>query len=211
ALLAGSGALAVASFFASGLGGGLVVAAMVIAAGAGLVVAAFVSNARWLVLPALAIALPLAFVSAAGIELEGGIGERRERPGTVAELRDGYRLGVGALVVDLRDVELPPGDHPLTVSIGVGHARVIVDRGVCVASRAEVGIGEVAIFDRSSAGVDVDWQDSRRATSSTPRLVLDGTVGLGVLEVRHGDDRRAHGPGWREDRRDERNSACATS
>ena len=86
-LLIGCFALSVASFFASGLGGGVVVAALVIAAGAGLVVAAFVGGARWLVLPALAIALPLAFVSAAGIDLDGGFGERSERPGTLAEVK----------------------------------------------------------------------------------------------------------------------------
>ena len=51
ALIFGCIALSVASFFASGLGGGVVTAAIVIAAGAGLVAGAFVGGARWLVLP----------------------------------------------------------------------------------------------------------------------------------------------------------------
>lgn len=211
ALIVGCFTLAVASFFASGLGGGVVTAAIVIAAGAGLVVAAFVGGARWLVLPALAIALPLAFVSAAGIDLNGGFGERHERPSTLAELDSGYRLGAGELIVDLRELDLPPGDHPLSVRIGAGHARVIVDDGVCVASRAEVGIGAVAVFDRDGGGIDVDWKDGRRAPDGTPRLVLDGDVGLGLLEVRHSNESFDHGPGWERQRADEHNSACTTS
>lgn len=210
-LLVGCVALAIASFFASGLGGGVIVAAIVIAAGAGLVAAAFIGGARWLVLPALAIALPLAFVSAAGIDLDGGFGERQERPGTLAEVAPSYRLGAGELVIDLRDVDLPPGDHPLSVHMGAGHAQVIVDEDVCVASRAEIGIGAVAIFDQGSGGIDVGWRETRRAPADTARLVLDGHVGLGLLEVSRTRDTVHRGRGWHEERHGERNSACATS
>ena len=210
ALIFGCFALSVASFFAGGLGGGVVTAAIVIAAGAALVAGAFVGGARWLVLPALAIALPLAFVSAAGIDLNGGFGERDVRPATVAELEDGYRLGAGALVVDLRELDLPAGDHPLKIRIGAGHALVIVPEDVCVASRAEVGMGAVAVFNRDGGGIDVDWKDARRAPENTPRIVLDGDVGLGFLEVRHTNDSR-HGRNAERDRADERNSACTTS
>ncbi|HTN22958.1 MAG TPA: PspC domain-containing protein, partial [Solirubrobacteraceae bacterium] len=48
-LLAACAALAVGSFIASGLGGGTVVAGLVIATGAALIGAAFVGGARWLV------------------------------------------------------------------------------------------------------------------------------------------------------------------
>ena len=211
ALLIGCFALSVASFFASGLGGGVVIAAIVIAAGAGLVAAAFVGGARWLVLPALAIALPLAFVSAAGIDLEGGFGERQQRPGTLAEVKDTYRLGAGQLIIDLRDVDLPDGDSPLSVRIGAGHAQVIVDEDVCVASRAEIGMGAVAIFGHDSGGIDVDWRDTRRAPADTPRLVLDGAVGLGLIEVSRTRDTIHHSSDRRDDPPTERNSACTTS
>ncbi|MDX6720397.1 MAG: hypothetical protein QOJ63_2651 [Solirubrobacteraceae bacterium] len=211
AILIGCFALAVGSFFASGLGGGVVVAALVIAAGAALVAAAFVGGARWLVLPALAIALPLAFVSAAGIDLNGGFGERHVRPGTLGEVKDAYKLGAGELVVDLRDVTLPAGDRRLKVGIGAGHALVLVPDGVCVASAASVGMGAVVVFERNGGGIDVDWNDVRRAPRHTPRLVVDGDVGLGLLEVRHRDDAR-HGPRHPLETDDpaERNDACAT-
>jgi phage shock protein PspC (stress-responsive transcriptional regulator) len=211
ALLFGCFALAVGSFFASGFGGGVVIAALVIAAGAALVTAAFVGGARWLVLPALAIALPLAFVSAADIDLDGGFGERHVRPGTLAEVKPSYRLGAGELVVDLRDVKLPAGDHRLKIGIGTGHALVLVADDVCVASNATVGMGGVSVFDRDNGGIDVDWSDSRRAPAGTPRLVVDGDVGLGLLEVRH-RDATIHGPrrGFDADTVDERNDACVT-
>ncbi len=214
-LLIGCFVLAVASFLSSGLGGDVVVAAIVIAAGAGLVAAAFVGGARWLILPALAIALPLAFVSAAGIDLDGGFGDRHERPATLAELQQSYRLGAGELVLDLRELELPPGDHPLSIGIGAGHAVVLVPDDVCVASKASVGMGGVSVFERDSGGIDVDWNDARRAPAGTARLVIDGDVGLGLLDVRHTYDGTHHdGPPWERDRDDERganNAACASA
>jgi len=211
ALIMGCFALAVGSFFASGLGGGVVIASLVIAAGAALVVSAFAGGARWLVLPALAIALPLAFVTAAGIDLDGGFGEKRVRPGSVAEIRESYRLGMGELVVDLRDVKLPAGDRRVKLGVGTGHALVLVDERVCVASTATVGVGGVFVFEREGGGVDVDWSDERRAPKSTPRLIVEGDIGLGVLEVRHNGE-VDHGPGRRSDREHvaESNDACAT-
>jgi phage shock protein PspC (stress-responsive transcriptional regulator) len=209
ALLLGCFALAIGSFLASGFGGGVVVAALVIAAGAALVAAAFVGGARWLVLPAMAIALPLAFVSATNVDLHGGFGERHVRPGTLAEVKDGYRLGAGELVIDLRDVKLPAGDHRLNVDIGAGHAMVLVPDDVCVASRASVGIGGVVVFERDGGGIDVSWSDLRRAPADTARLVIDSDVGLGLLDVRHRDADQP--PSLHDDAPvDERNSACAT-
>lgn len=209
-LLIACGVLAGGSFLASGLGGGVVIAGLVIVSGAALVGAAFVGGARWLILPALAIALPLAFVSAADIDLKGGMGERTVRPATVAEVHAGYRLGAGELVVDLRDVKLPAGDRHVKIGIGAGHALVLVPSGVCVASSATVGMGAVEAFDRDGGGIDVQWQDGRRAPAGTPRLVIDGDVGLGFLEIRHNrvdhsrDDAR-HNPNPVE-----HNDACAT-
>jgi phage shock protein PspC (stress-responsive transcriptional regulator) len=102
------GALACAAFWAGATGGGTVVAALVIAAGVVMVAAAFAGGARWLVLPALALALPLALISAAGVKADGSVGDRSYVPRSPDQVRDRYELGMGRLVVDLREADLPP-------------------------------------------------------------------------------------------------------
>ena len=187
ALLAVCGLLAIGGAWATAAGGGVLVAAVVIVAGLWLVAGAFLGGARWLILPALALALPAGVVSAANVDVNGGVGEREYRPVVATEVQDRYRLGIGHLVVDLRDAHLPPGDHHVRIELGVGAAVLSVPRDVCVASAAHVGAGQVNVFDRGSGGLDVDWQDQRRALPGTTRLIVDARIGAGVLDVSHDD------------------------
>ena len=194
ALLALCGILAIGGAWATAAGGGTVVAGVVIVVGLWLVASAFIGGARWLILPALALALPAGVVSAANLDVSGGVGERQYRPVAPAQVRDSYRLGVGQMIVDLRAAKLPPGDRHLRVELGVGQAVLVVPRDVCVATSAKLGAGEVDVFDRASGGVDVDWQDERRAPAGRTRLVLDGDVGVGQLAVTYQDpDSIRHG------------------
>jgi phage shock protein PspC (stress-responsive transcriptional regulator) len=205
ALLLVCGALAVGAAWAAADGGGEVVAGAILAIGLALVAGAFLDRrVRWLILPALAIALPAGVVSAADIDISGGVGERTYRPVDAATIRPSYHLGMGRLVVDLRGADLLPGDRPLKVKVGVGEALVIVDRDVCVTSKAHLGAGGVSVFGRDSGGLDVDWQDDRAAPMRNARVVLDGDVGVGALLVRHTDD---EGHGFRG-RIDRINSGC---
>ena len=96
-------------FVLAALGGGTMLAVLAIVAGVALVVAGLSGGARWLIAPALVLVLPLAIVAAADIRVDGGVGERQYRPASVAELRPEYQLGMGELVVDMRDVDLPAG------------------------------------------------------------------------------------------------------
>src|SRR4051794_8899614 len=187
--------LAAAAFWASAAGGGAVVAAIVVAAGLAMVAASFAGGARWLILPALAVALPAAFVAAAGIDVHGGMGERTYRPAAAAQVRDRYELGMGQLVVDLRHAALPPGDHRMSLRLGAGDAVVVVPDDVCVASTAKVGAGEVQLFDRHEGGVDLDFDERPIVAPSRTRLLVDADLGVGTLQFRH--DWPAHpGPGW---------------
>src|SRR3954454_8634079 len=198
ALLAVCGILALAGAWATAAGGGVLVASVVIVAGIWLVAAAFVGGARWLILPALALALPARVVSAANVKVDGGVGDREYRPVAAGQVRDAYRLGVGRLVVDLRDADLPAGDRRLHVDLGVGQAVLVVPRDVCVTTDARLGAGQANVFGRGSGGVDVDWQDERVAPAGTTRLVLDGDMGVGELDVTYEDPdsfARDHGPG----------------
>ncbi len=190
-------ALSVGSFWAAAAGGDEVIAAGVILAGLALVASAFARPARWLILPALAVAVPTAFVATAGIDLDGGVGEKRYRPSAAADIRESYELGAGSLTLDLRNVELPAGERRVHLDVGMGEAVVVVPEDVCVSTTAELGMGGVAIFDRESGGVDVDLEDLNSAPAGTPRLVLDADVGLGAVEVVHDEERR-----YRDGRRD---------
>ena len=107
--------------------------------------------------------------------------------------------------MDLRGADLPRGDTPLDLRVGVGQALLVVPRDVCVASTADVGAGHVDVLGRESDGVDVDWEDSRRARTGGRRVVVRADVGVGQFAVSHrrdfdGFERRDHGPfGGRSD------------
>ena len=182
-ILALLGLAGLGSFWGAAAGGDEIVAALVIVAGVALVASAFAKPARWLILPALAVAIPAGFVAAAGIDLDGGVGEKRYRPAAAADVRDRYELGIGSLVVDLRDVDLPAGEHRLEVEVGMGEAVVLVPDDVCVSTAADLGIGGVRVFGREGGGIDVDWEDEQSPPAGTPRLVVAADIGLGALEV----------------------------
>jgi phage shock protein PspC (stress-responsive transcriptional regulator) len=208
------GVIALGAAWAAAAGGGTVVAVLVIASGLAILAGAFIKPVRWLILPAVTIALSAGAVSAAGIDLDGGVGDEVYRPGSASELRDRYELGIGELEVDLRNTDLPAGDTPLRIDLGVGEARLIVPEEVCVATDADVGVGAVRVFDRDSGGVDVDLVDEPDADPDTTRLMVNADVGLGALNVVHDPD-EFDGHGFRGDFDDfegsvaeENNAAC---
>jgi predicted membrane protein len=114
---------------------------------------------------------------------------------------------VGELVVDLRDAQLPRGDVPVSMRLGMGHAVLVVPEDVCVASTAKVGAGDVQVFDRNSSGADVDFEDLRSASPTTTRVMVDADLGFGAFEVRHDDP--TGGPGHRHERGEPGNEACS--
>ena len=150
-------------------------------------------------------------MSAADLDLDGGIGDREYRPAAAVDLRDDYKLGMGQLVVDLRDASLPAGDTPLKLKVGMGQALVIVPRDVCVTSVADIGAGHVDVLGRESDGVDVNFDDSRHARSGGARLVVNADVGFGEFAVRHNRGfEDLHGDDPFDEDQPDGNKACAT-
>jgi phage shock protein PspC (stress-responsive transcriptional regulator) len=168
---------------AAALGGGVVIAILAIVAGLALIGTAFAGGARWLIVPALALVLPLGIVSAAGIDLDGGVGDRDYRPATIAQVRDHYDLGIGSLVVDLRDVDLPQGRTDLNLDVGLGQAVLYVPSDTCVTSDVQVGVGASDVLDRDNDGADVHYVDDASAPAGRPELHVNADVGVGVIEV----------------------------
>src|SRR4051794_39154657 len=111
---------------AAALGGGPVVAAGAILAGLALLGAGLLGGPRWLILPVIVLVVPLAIVSAGNIDLHGGVGERTYRVASAAQLRPDYRLGMGALRLDLRGMRVPAGQTDVKVRVGIGQATVRV-------------------------------------------------------------------------------------
>jgi phage shock protein PspC (stress-responsive transcriptional regulator) len=182
-LLLVCGLIAIGGAWATAAGGETVVAIAVIAAGVAILAGAFLRPVRLLVLPAVALALSAGTVSAAGIDLDGGVGDRDYRPASAIDLREKYELGMGQLIVDLRQTDLPPGDVPLEIDLGVGDARVIVPEDVCVATDANVGVGEVRNFDQHNEGIDVDFDDLPDAPPAATRLLVKADVGVGSVRI----------------------------
>jgi phage shock protein PspC (stress-responsive transcriptional regulator) len=208
-------------FFVAGFGAAAgpnwLVPTLVVAAGGAIAAGAFLKPVRWLVPPAMTIALAAGVVAAADIDFDGGIGQREYRPGSSVDLREHYDLGIGELVVDLRDTDLPKGDVPLDLDVGIGEARVIVPDDVCVATNAEVGAGNIAIFGRDHGGIDAFYENSPTAKPTTTRLVLHADVGMGEVRVHdsRGElyfDDREFGPFHDEDPElGDQPAACATT
>jgi phage shock protein PspC (stress-responsive transcriptional regulator) len=176
-------------------GGGTAVAIVVIVAGGLLVTGGLTGRIRWLIAPALALALSASVVAAADVDARGGSGERIYKPASADQVRSSYRLGVGHLVVDLRDTKLAPGDHPIALHLGVGGAEVLVPDDVCVSTTAHFGIGGSQVFDRDSGGVDVDWEDGRSAPAGVARVIVDADIGIGGLRIQPGTHGRYVGNG----------------
>jgi phage shock protein PspC (stress-responsive transcriptional regulator) len=173
---------------AAALGGGVVIASLAVVTGLALVATAFVGGARWLIVPALALVIPLGLVAAADIDLDGGVGQREYRPATMSELRDHYEIGIGELDVDLTELALPAGRTALDIDVGMGEGVVWVPSGTCVTSDVEIGAGAADVFDRDNDGVDVAFAESATPPAGRPVLHIEADVGLGVLEVvREGD------------------------
>jgi phage shock protein PspC (stress-responsive transcriptional regulator) len=168
---------------AAALGGGVVIASLAVVTGLVLVGTAFAGGARWLIVPALALVLPLGVVSAAGIDMDGGVGDREYRPATASQVRDHYDIGIGSLRVDLRDVDLPAGRTDLAVKVGIGEAVLYVPSDACVTSDVQIGVGGADVLDRQNEGVDVSFADDANAPAGKPKLHVSADVGLGVVEV----------------------------
>jgi phage shock protein PspC (stress-responsive transcriptional regulator) len=181
--------MAFASAWATATGHGTVVAAVVIALGAGLVAAAFATGIRrritpWLLTAALVLGVPAGAVAAADINIDGSVGERTYTPTLPADLpADGYKLGTGQLIVDLRDLPWKPGQTiAASAHLGIGQMIVSAPPNVCVQGHATGKAGELVVAGQVSHGIDPDVSLGT-TTSNAPRLQLDADIQLGQMIV----------------------------
>jgi phage shock protein PspC (stress-responsive transcriptional regulator) len=180
ALSAGAFAAAAAG---SALGGGVAVAGLVIACGVGLAGGAFRGGARWLIAPALVLALPLGAVAATDLDLRGTWGDRTFTPTSIADVEQGYEMGVGSMRIDLRDVDIPAGRTDLPVELGMGEILVRADPDVCLTTEAKVSLGAVDSNGDEQGGADLDVDDAIRVAPGVREVHVVADLGIGHVVV----------------------------
>jgi phage shock protein PspC (stress-responsive transcriptional regulator) len=207
--------LAGGAAFLVALGWGVPVAVAIVVVGVVIALLAIRGRAaRWLIPPVIAIAIGAGVASASDLDFTGGIGDREHHPLSVASIPDdGYRLGIGQLVVDLRDLNWQKERVvPLKISLGAGQADVYVPERVCIAGTTHVGMGESIVAGEQNDGVDVDYR-AAEGTTAVPRLQIDATVDAGQLRVINSDTARSedarYGVFDEEPQRNAERRACA--
>lgn len=188
ALVLAAGIAAVSAWITA-TGHGTVVAVAVIALGFALVAAAFATEVRRrltppLVVLALVLGIPAGAVAAADIKFDNSVGQRTYTPTVAADLpADGYKLGTGQLVVDLRQLPWAPGQTiAASAHLGIGQMIVSVPSSVCVVGHTTAKAGDLVVAGDVSNGVDPEV-DQGTPTSKAPRLDLDADIQLGQLIV----------------------------
>lgn len=153
-------------------------------------------------LAALAAALvPAVAVAASGVRIAPQSGLQTRAPSTAADIpRDGYRMGLGDLLVDLRRLDVRPGSVvPIRIDTGTGATVVALPRDRCFNLDVRYDTSEAWTFTRVLSrrsyakrgatfyGDDNPTAGHWRRTSSDPRaptLMIDYTAVVGTLTIR---------------------------
>jgi hypothetical protein len=179
----------------------------VVAVAAVILVAALAAWPRvgpgWALLPVAALTLPSMAMAAGGVRIAAQSGAMFKAPRTAADIpRDGYRSGLGHLLVDLRGTALPAsGEVPLRIDAGIRRTIVALPHDRCVhvdvryhiapfaarvaselTGRSYSPFSEVVVF--GVRGYGRDGQTRGIARGAGPTIVLDFRSAGGSLYVR---------------------------
>jgi hypothetical protein len=120
-----------------------------------------------------------AFFAIFDVDFGNGVGDRDVAVTSVANLQDNYRLGIGTLDLDLRELNVPLGTTHVNAKVDVGDLHVLVPAGVALQVRGTAEIGEVDL----PGGVGGDGPQRREhcVRDRARVLVIDGHTGLGSV------------------------------
>lgn len=117
------------------------------------------------------------------VPVRGGVGERRHHP-TAATLEDEYRMLIGSLVVDLRDVAFSAGTTTVELSTVMGEVELWLPDDIPVRVEADVAGGAARVLGTVQEGLAVDHAiESEGWAGAERRLLVDVGVGLGEIRV----------------------------
>jgi phage shock protein PspC (stress-responsive transcriptional regulator) len=204
--------LSLISFAMTALFGAIPAAVLVICCGVAVVWLALADRpqlALWATAAAMFVAIPMATVSIASLDIEGDWGDVQEKPVAASEIpAEGYKLAAGALKIDLRDFPFRKGETlDLETGSGFGATSVIVPDDVCVVGEVEGRIGYVYGRGLDWSGVEVE-ADLPQPAPDVPVLRLDSEFRIGYFGVFDDSGWRGAGDDWPDDL-EERNRQAA--
>jgi hypothetical protein len=140
------------------------------------------------------LAAAVTFTAIVDVPLRGGVGDRTVQPRSLAELGTEQHLGVGRLVLDLRELPLDGRVWRLEAGVGVGELIVLLPPDADASVEGRAGVGEVELFDREENGVHVETTSGVGAAYAPGTIALDLEVGVGRVETRLAPAPLAGGP-----------------
>jgi hypothetical protein len=112
----------------------------------------------------------------------------RHRPASVEDLRDRYRVGLGTLEVDLREIAPPPGRTEVHARVGIGTLTVTLPAEGRVVVRAHAGAGSVELLGETRGGLAAtlarELGEAGENGEDGAELVVHASVDLGTVVVR---------------------------
>ncbi len=124
----------------------------------------------------------LAFLASTNVPFAGGDGVHQWQPTALSEVATTYRTQFGSSTLDLSDVRFSDVPTRVTISTTVGQNLIIIPANVVVDLHSHVGLGTIELMNDGPG----DFRSvplGTRVTARTPRLVLDASVGIGVIKV----------------------------
>jgi hypothetical protein len=158
-----------------------------VAVGAVLVVGSRTGRYSGLIALGIVLTMATALLTAVDVPFVGGVGERQITPLTAADLEPRYDLAVGQMVIDLRELQLQPGER-VDLEARVGMGELVVDvLGALIEAHARAGLGDVQVLGRQASGFGPELRVGPRIpgfSRKAPSYVrLDLSVGLGSVKV----------------------------
>ena len=114
------------------------------------------------------------------VHLGNGVGDRSYVVAGTQDLRSSYKLGIGDMTLDLRDVRFTSAETHVKARVDIGSLRVIVPPNVALRVRGDAqlrGCPDPRPVGRRSQRHDVVVQTGKHV------LVLDTHVGIGQVRV----------------------------
>jgi phage shock protein PspC (stress-responsive transcriptional regulator) len=184
ALLIGVGAVGLAVALGMPFAPYTVLAGALIAIGAALILGGLRGrSSRGLIIPGLVVFGLLTVVSLIDLPTVSA-GERVVTVDEISQLQPTYKLGLGELSIDLRQVPFTAGDEvDLKAELGAGELRVWVPEDVTVVVDASAKAGELHVLNHTEEGINPDISFTDAGSREGGTLNLDLELGLGEISV----------------------------